>query len=197
MVASASSLRSAVIGPARRRILIVAGVLAMGVAGLGSLWTWVLSPETTLADDVEPADAVVLFVGGRGERTFTALSLMDAGVADTLVIPNGRQAGARELRRLCRRPQDFDVLCPDTDSVDTGGEARAIAAVAEERGWERLVMVTSDYHIARARLRLERCYPGEIQAVAAENWATRSQRLNSHVREWFGHLEARTIERGC
>ena len=195
---SVDSIRPIVFSSIRWPLVIVicAGLLLLA-STFGSLWLWVLTPETTPASEVAPADAVVIFVGGRGERLHTARELLDAGVADTLVIPNGLEADDRSLRRSCRDARRFEVLCPATTSIDTGGEARAIAVLARERGWDRLVMVTSNYHVARARLRLERCFEGDIEAVDAGTWSTRRQLVRNVVREWFGHVEARTIERSC
>ncbi len=185
------------------RLVAAAGLLvALGVGGLAvfalTLWAWVLRPQDAPAVDAGEADAVVIFIGGRGERFDTAFDLIDAGVATTLVIPNGTNTTLRGANRLCRRGvPGVEVLCPPTERNDTGGEAAAIGALARERGWDRLVLVTTDYHVGRATLRLDRCFQGEVAAVAAPNRVSPPDRGFRIVREWLGHIEARTLERDC
>lgn len=176
---------------------------ALGVAL--ALWLgvrWTVLPTTVAPDDVEPADAVVVFAGA-SERLPAALALMAAGKAEVLVIPNGTREGWSDANRLCAggRIDDhrvpFEVLCPVPDPVTTRGEARAIGEAAAQRRWQSVVAVTSSYHIARAELVLERCFPGRIQAVGVGSdlpgdlwW-----RLARH--EVAGHLAFRLVFRGC
>ena len=47
------------------------------------------------------------------------------------------------------------------------GEARAVARMAAARGWRSVLVVTSTYHVTRARLLFDRC-------VAAHVWVTGS-----------------------
>lgn len=161
-------------------------------------WRWIIAPVTTDPSSVEPADAVVLFIGGTGERLEKALELMDRGVAETLVISAPTPGTWPDADRLCRGTDaPFEVVCPQPDPRTTRGEARIFGELAADRGWDRLVMVTSTYHVGRARLLLERCFDGDVTAVdatpdlSAWGWA---QRMNH---EWFGHLHARVVARDC
>jgi uncharacterized SAM-binding protein YcdF (DUF218 family) len=160
-------------------------------------WRWTVGPATTPVDAVEPADAVVLFVGGRGERLTTARELLERGVADVLVIPNGYGPDWPEADEICRAATDLEIICPVPEPNNTRGEAHAIATLAAERGWDRLVVVTSTYHVARARLMLERCFDGEVVAVGADPDLSFGDWLSRVNHEWFGHLHARTISRRC
>ncbi len=158
---------------------------------------WILAPSTVAVDDVGDADAVVLFVGGRGERLETATELVEAGVAPVLVIPNGTVRRGAVTGLPCDSLQRFELLCPKTASDDTRGEARVIADLAVERGWDRLVMVTSTYHVTRAELLLDRCFDGDIVAVEASpslSVVDLGQRV-SH--EWLGLVQAHVLRRGC
>ena len=181
-------------------------VLALG---LGARWTvW---PSTVDPDRVDRADAVVVFAGAK-ERLPAALELMVAGRAPVLVLPNGNRPGWPEANRLCRGRGDgtsttvggpgpgppFEVVCPVPDPMTTRGEARIVARLAAERGWDSLIAVTSTYHIARAELLLERCFPGRIQAVAADPGPLDRARWWRLVRhELAGHLAYRLVMRGC
>lgn len=171
-------------------VFVVTIVIAMA-------WRWTVGPATTDVDTVEPADAVVLFVGGRGERLDTARELLERGVADVLVIPNGFGPAWPEADEFCRAEADLEIICPVPEPNNTRGEARAIADLAAERGWDSLVMVTSVYHVARARLMLERCFDGEVVAVGADPDLSFRDWLSRVNHEWFGNLHARTVSTGC
>lgn len=162
-----------------------------------SLLRWTLWPSTVEPGEVESADAVVLFVGGSGERFDAALDLMAAGKASVLVVPNGQNVARARALGLCAETTDFEVLCPPIEPLTTRGEAVAIGRVAAERGWESVIAVTSSYHISRAELLLGRCFAGRIQAVGAEpdlplpTW----RRVVAH--EMVAHVAYRTVARGC
>jgi hypothetical protein len=44
----------------------------------------------------------------------------------------------------------------------TRGEAEAFARLADRRGWRSVVVVSSRYHLLRARMLFERCYDGKV-----------------------------------
>ncbi|MEM9133917.1 MAG: YdcF family protein [Actinomycetota bacterium] len=172
--------------------------MSVGAIVLLSAYVWIADYDDTPVDEVGPADAVVVFVGGRGERVETAEALMAAGVADTLVLPNGAEIRSRRTRQLCAATDlPYEVVCDAPDTADTGGEARLFRRLAAERGWDRLVMVTTSYHVSRARLRLGRCFDGEIVVVAASTRANPAALVRNLAHEYLGHIEARTIERSC
>lgn len=172
----------------RRLFLLV--VLLFGIA-IGRFFIW---PSTGTP---ESADAVVLFVGGKGERLEAALRLVRSGVADHLVIPNGTRPTWPQANRLCDGGNEFRVICPEPDPESTRGEARAIARVADEEGWDRVVLVTSNYHVTRARILLSRCFDGTIDAVGANpdlRLARHAQRVTHEV---AGLAEAMFVNNGC
>lgn len=189
-------------------VALTAGQRGLATVGLGAvmaLWLavrWTLLPVTVVPDDVVAADAVVVFAGA-SERLPAALALMVAAKAEVLVIPNGTRDGWPEANRLCAEGgvdgngRPFEVLCPIPDPVTTRGEARAIGAIAVDRGWRSVVAVTSSYHIARAELLLERCFAGRIQAVGVTREMPRSARWRAARHEVAGHLAHRLVFRGC
>lgn len=162
----------------------------------------VLTVRWFLITPTEPpdrADAVVVLAGGRGERLSRALELFEEPIADTLVLSVGDEdwQGWPDVEPVCDAgralPIDAEVVCfaPEPDS--TKGEAAAIGALAAERGWEDLVLVTSSYHLHRAELRLSRCFDGRIHPVAAPSPTTASALLH----EWLGTIEAQLLDRSC
>ncbi len=176
----------------RRRLLALAiAIVLVVVSATARLLVW---PVT---DPVGEPDAVVLFVGGRGERLETALQLVGSGEVPHLVIPNGTDPGWPEANVLCAGSDRTRVFCPTPDPDTTRGEARLIAELAAEHGWSRVAMVTSDYHLSRARMLLSRCYDGLIAGIGADPRLGPAQHLARIGHEWLGLLRAWVIDRSC
>ena len=175
----------------RRRVwmpLVVVGTLLLGATA--RLFVW---PST---DDPRRADAVVVLDGGTGERLDEARALMERDVAPTLAISAGRELDPDEADGLCTRPQQFEVVCFSPTPDSTRGEARALATLAREHGWNEVVLVTSTYHVTRARILVERCFDGRVDVVAAGP-PTRLLHWSAAVgHEWAAMLDA-TIRRTC
>jgi DUF218 domain len=117
-------------------------------------------------------------------------------VAPTLAISTGRELDVDEAADLCTEPQQFEVVCFTPKPDSTRGEARVMARLARENGWNEVVLVTSTYHATRARMLLERCFDGRLEVVAASpprqplHWAV------AVVHEWAAMVET-TVRRGC
>jgi uncharacterized SAM-binding protein YcdF (DUF218 family) len=110
------------------------------------------------------ADAIVSLDGDRPRRLRKSVELAARGVAPTLVVVRA-EAVSPEL--LKARDLPFEVLSVVPDPPTTRGEARAVARLAEERGWRRVLVVTSTYHVPRARLIFRRGLAGEVELVSA------------------------------
>jgi uncharacterized SAM-binding protein YcdF (DUF218 family) len=154
---------------------------------------WFVWPDT---DDLTRADAIVMFAGGRGERLLVARRLAERGVAPTLVIMNGTDPVWPQANKLCADKHAFTVVCPTPDPDTTRGEARTAAKLAADEGWTSLILVTSDYHLHRASILLDRCFDGDIASGAADSDAGVVARTRSVVHEWFATITA-TIDRDC
>ncbi len=157
--------------------------MAAWLVACAFLFVW---PRT---DPVPPrADAVVVLSGGRDSRLDPALALVRRGVAPLLVISSPRRDPKwRTARELCsaRPAAGFRVLCFEAVPFSTQGEARAIARLAGTHHWQRVVVVTSTYHVTRARMLIRRCYRGGLSMVGAtspwwrlpEEWAFETGKL--------------------
>lgn len=138
--------------PGRGRLVgLLAG--AMLVVLLVSLPLFVM-PSVDEPEDVRaaPADAVVVLGGGQGERIATASSLLgrlpEPPPQLLLSVPYDQPL------LMCGTVPDrptVEVRCLVPDPMTTAGEAATVTALAAEQGWHRLVVVTSDYHVTRAR----------------------------------------------
>jgi uncharacterized SAM-binding protein YcdF (DUF218 family) len=175
--------------PSARRILLVLGsvvavllVVVLVVVNL-ELFVW---PSTST---ISHADAVVVFAGGDGERLQRGLTLVQDGVAPTLVASTGPP-------RLCNAEVSFQVICFLPHPNNTRGEAEAFARLAAEHDWKRIVLVTSTYHVTRARLLLGRCYDGSVEIAAATPRKGVLGWLSAIAHEWGGLAES-LVRRSC
>lgn len=92
------------------------------------------------------------------------MTLAAAGVAPVLVVVRG-DAVVPELASAEELP--FEVLSFVPAPSTTRGEARGIARLARERGWQRVIVVTSTYHVPRARLIFGRIDVRTVSVVGA------------------------------
>jgi uncharacterized SAM-binding protein YcdF (DUF218 family) len=93
------------------------------------------------------------------------------------------------------------VLGPATN--DRIAEAVALARqnvshviVVSAHRWSNLVVVTSRYHISRARLIFKRCFTGRLQMVAAPENINPAQWLYQYFYQSAGYLRA-AVQTGC
>src|SRR5260221_6900123 len=160
----------------RRLLLVFAVLVAAWLVACAFLFVW------RKPDKRGRADAVVVLSGGEDRRLDPALALVRRGFAPLLVISSpAKDPKWRTAQRLCksRPPPAIRVLCFEAVPFDTQGEARAIARLARTRGWHEVVVVTSTYHVTRARMLIRRCYHGGLRMVGAgspwwrlpEEWA--------------------------
>jgi len=168
------------------------------VVGFVALNIWFSTvPVSDNPKDV-PSDAVVLFVGGRGERLIQALELVRSGEqGSTLVIPNGFAGQWPDANMICAGDWDFDVVCPVPDPDSTRGEAQVLSSIAQDRGWSHMTMVTSDYHAPRASVLLNACYDGIVSVAEADSGLGLWGRFTRWRHEFLGNIDARIINRGC
>ena len=108
------------------------------------------------------ADAIVALDGDRPRRLRAAVALAAAGAAPALVVVRGADVAPE----LLSASLPFDVFAFVPDPSTTRGEARGVAHLAEEHGWHRILVVTSTYHVLRARLIFGRALPGRVDMVA-------------------------------
>jgi uncharacterized SAM-binding protein YcdF (DUF218 family) len=143
------------------------------------------------------ADAVIVLSGSK-RRLPPALALIRQGVAPVLAISSVERTKRWPLgRRLCaaHRYAGAQVLCFDAVPFSTQGEAETVARLASERGWRSVVVVTSTFHLTRARMLFRRCYHGGLSMVGAPSpwwrlpadWASETGKL----------LVQLTAQRGC
>jgi uncharacterized SAM-binding protein YcdF (DUF218 family) len=178
----------------RRLLILVAALVAVWLVACAVLFVW-----PSAASSPRSADAVFVLSGGRNSRLDPALALVRRGVAPVLVISSPTQDPKwKTARRLCSAHHTTGVpriLCFEAHPYSTRGEARAIAMMARAHRWTHVVVVTSTYHVTRARMLVRRCYGGAVSMVGTsstwwklpEEWASETGKLAVQL----------TAERGC
>ncbi|MGE5272936.1 MAG: YdcF family protein [Verrucomicrobiota bacterium] len=146
-----------------RPVLLVVGGLVLGWAiAAAVLFVW---PPRSNAGH---ADAAVVLAGGRGPRLAEGLTLVRKGVAPLLVVSDGWSPTWPEANRLCAgRSAPVPVVCFHPDPYSTRGEAEGFARLAARRGWRSVVVVSSRYHLVRAKMLFERCYDGTVSTASS------------------------------
>jgi uncharacterized SAM-binding protein YcdF (DUF218 family) len=176
--------------PLRLTLLFGLGVVLAWACAAGVLFLW---PPRQVP---QHADAVVVLAGGRGPRLERALALVRRGVAPVLVISDGWGATWPEANRICAgRPAPARVLCFHPAPFSTRGEAEGFARLAASRGWTSAVVVSSRYHVARARILFERCFAGTVYADGADQ--SLLDRLIAVPSETAKLAYALTVRRSC
>lgn len=147
--------------------------------------------------DAPFADGPVVVLGGSPERLETArpMAVADDGAVDRELVLSASAADEWEADgRSCDEPL---VHCVMPDPPTTWGEAQTTAALARERGWSNATVVTSDWHVARARLVFRRCIDAEIAVVAAPTDHDPPYATYLAVREGLEYAASFVLYRGC
>ena len=156
---------------ARRRAVTIAAVLALTYVLLFETpFIWILAEPLHVAERPRAADAVVVFAGGVGEsgqagggyqeRVKQAVDLYQAGHASQLVFSSGFIFAFREaevMRTLAISsgiPESAIHL--ESQATNTYENVRYSAELLRQRGWNRVLLVSSPYHMRRALLTWER-----------------------------------------
>ncbi|MFU8841407.1 MAG: YdcF family protein [Nitriliruptoraceae bacterium] len=160
--------------------MLAVGVLVAGALAVGVLFVrgWVL-----VAPGEPFPDGPVAVLGGAGGRVQAAVALVErSGEPRLLVLSSSAADLYRNAGGSCDEP---GVRCVMPDPETTAGEARLLARLAREEGWEQLTVVTTDTHATRARMHLAACMevPTEVVAVPT-GWSV--DRLRLVVREAAG-----------
>jgi len=133
---------------------------------IGFAWFAIDLPRP--ADDDAHTGSVVVLTGGAG-RIDRALDILEAKTAGRLLISGvDRDVKAAELAAEYDRPGELFDCCIDLgfQAVDTRSNALEIARWAARRGDKSVRLVTSDWHMRRALLELERAMPSEVRILA-------------------------------
>ena len=119
----------------------------------------------TPAPEPARADAIVALTGPSAERVNAAVRLLEQDKGDRLLISGvNPEVRRQELRALTPGSSRLFNCCVDLgfEAEDTGGNAQEIAAWARSKGYDSLIVVTSDYHMPRSLMEIRSVAPGVV-----------------------------------
>lgn len=163
------------------RALFAAGALALAAASFVWLFLGAAEFQAQIRDQPdyvalsEPADGVVALTGG-ADRINVAAGLLASGQARRMLISGVNQLTTRsQLSRETPRYGELIDCCVDIGYLaeNTFGNAVETARWAKRNAVNRLIVVTSDYHMPRALGELKAALP-EATLIA---YPVRSSRL--------------------
>lgn len=155
--------------------------------------------RSTPATEPGRADGIVVLTGASDARIQTAMQLLLDGRATRLLVSGvNREVRREELRALTPGPNRLFDCCVDLgfDAEDTLGNAQEIAAWSEAKGFDSLIVVTSDYHMPRALLEIRGLmreaelipYPVETPSLETEDWWRSGQGMRRMTTEYSKYL---------
>lgn len=143
---------------------VLLGLFAAGLAYLAVTFLQVW--DASRSNDVRDSDAIVVLGAAQYDcvpspvlekRLDHALDLYEEGVAPRIVVTGGKRAGDRcteaeagALYLLQHGVPDADIL-REVKGTNTWESIAASAAFLGDRGYDRVVLVTDDYHALRVR----------------------------------------------
>ena len=118
-----------------------------------------------------PGHADVLFVLGPHDagRIADALRLMDAGLADELVVStptHGSLLDPAPSTAFCTAEHPYPVTCFVPEPSTTRGEAAQLARWRAERGWGTVLVLTARPHVSRTRYIMGQCGGGPVTVLS-------------------------------
>jgi len=150
-----------------------------------------------MPDDLPKADGIVVWTGPGGGRLEMAGALMEDGRGERLLV-SGVNTSLTEARvsSLAGLSQDNAACCLDVDyaALDTRGNARETAAWAKALGYDHIILVTSSYHMPRARVEIGyemaglRITPVPVRNEARNHWWRDAGRFRRVVGEYGKYL---------
>jgi len=201
-----------------RRALGIALIALLALAGVAALAHAPLLRATGRAlvvdDPRERADAIVVVAGSTPTREETAARLYREGWGPRVLV--SRQFVPRRVQRLIEmgaRRLDFQgesvaaltaygvprdaIVTLDQPVEITETEMRAVAAAARERGWRRVILVTTSFHTRRVQIIWRRESGGAIEGrlaavpdecAAGDAWWWRRRCSEEVLHEYLGLL---------
>ena len=173
-------------GKSRRKVLIaLAAVFFLFCAATARLFVW---PAQGMPSRV---DAIVM-LDSSGHPLNAAVRLAEQHRASFLVVSQGTPAS----HDPCPQPVPrVTLICFNPTPPTTRGEAEFVGQLARKYRWRSIAIVAITPQDTRARLRVERCFPGQVYVVTApirpSTWPYQI------AYEWVALAKALLVERGC
>ena len=156
------------------------------------------------ADAPVRADAIVALTGPSAERVNAAIRLLEEDKGERVLISGvNREVRRAELRELTPGSNRLFNCCVDLgfEAENTTGNAQEIAAWARAKGYDSLIVVTSDYHMPRSLVEIRSAAPGlkltpyavETPALDNSRWWKAAVASRRMTLEYMKYLAALTM----
>lgn len=137
------------------RKLILFTVFFLFVVALADFHRWVNQVGALRPEDPLRADAIVALTGGSGHRIEAALSILEDGAGQRLLVSGVHESvNISELIATTGGQQSLYDCCIDIgrEADSTQGNAIETREWVDTHDYNSLIIVTSDYHMPRALL---------------------------------------------
>jgi hypothetical protein len=136
-------------------------------------------------------DAIIM-LNSPGDPAAAALRLARQHRAGVLVVSQGTPAS----HYACPRPvPGMRLICFHPSPASTQGEAEFAGRLAHLYHWSSVAVITITPQASRARLRVERCFAGQVSVVTAPlplaEWPYQV------AYEWAATVKALVLQRAC
>ncbi|HWF80821.1 MAG TPA: hypothetical protein VN695_09565 [Streptosporangiaceae bacterium] len=173
--------------PLRTALLALAVAIAVLTAATARLFLW---PAQGLPGKV----SAIVMLAGPGDLLSRAVDLARTGRAPFLVISLGKpQSGNQCPPRI----PGVKLVCFNPVPASTQGEAEFVGRLARRHDWRSVALVTITPQDTRARLRIERCFPGRVYVVTAPPDPTQTNWPYQIVYQWGALFKALILQRSC
>ncbi|WP_370873057.1 YdcF family protein [Peteryoungia aggregata] len=169
-------------------LILCVAVLVAGFLVFADSVTNMRPPETV------KADAIVVLTGGY-QRIEQAIGLLKRGYGERLLISGVNPATtAGQIRKTTRTSPDLFECCVDIGygAIDTIGNANETAMWIRDKGYRTVLVVTSNYHLARSLMELRRSdpdttfigYPVVNADLKTRNWYSEPDAMRTMLAEY-------------
>ena len=145
-----------------RRKLFIFSLLALAVFAVFDFWTFCLfATKLTPAKDVR-ADAAIALTGGSGLRIAAGVELVVSGAVPKLLVSGVHpDVTMDDIAKLGGGPAETYACCVTLGRIaaTTVGNAEEAGDWTQENGYGSIVLVTSDYHMPRSLILMNKAMP--------------------------------------
>jgi uncharacterized SAM-binding protein YcdF (DUF218 family) len=177
-------------------LAVVGGVLALA-AGFGWFVSQISDEETQLG---RKADGIVVLTGAASRITDAIVLLTNQNGQRLLITGVHRTTTAREIAQLTALNVKIFACCVDLDrsALNTAGNAIEARRWAKEKGFNSLIVVTSNWHMPRAMAELEHqlpdaaliAYPVVSEKIKSEPWWSNATTARLLLAEYLKYVFA-------
>ena len=177
---------------------LVLGAVALFAGGFGIFATHI--SHLTQPKRLAKADAIIVLTGGQS-RLDAAVDLLKAGKGKRLLISGVHpDADRNALRAVTGGSKRLFKCCVDIDhdALDTVGNAEESAKWVDDHAYDRIILVTNNYHMPRSLLEMRRLvanadlvpYPVVNTRLDAGGWMTKPEALRVILTEYAKFVAA-------